>query len=349
MTKRPRLGCVGLGWIGRARLEALVVADLADVVAIADTSEAARQAAQELAPSARAVTTMDELLACDLDGVVIATPSGLHAEQCARAFARGLAVFCQKPLARSSVEVESIVAAAQRSDRLLAVDFCYRESRAMAALRDAVASGSIGRVYAAELTFHNAYGPDKAWARDPVQAGGGCLLDLGVHLLDATMHALGAVGPVRDAHAAFFAHGRPLSAPADVEDFAQAQLTLSDSTAVSLACSWQASFGDHALIRVALFGSEGGVAFSNLNGSFFDFHCERFRGPTRETLFEGPDAWGGRALVRFVERLAQSPGYREDELLVPVARAIDRLYARPQTSVRPRLQARADGSEGVVP
>jgi len=347
MIRKPRLGFLGLGWIGKARLEALAATGLAEIVALADPNEAALRAAHWLAPTARTLATVDELLTLDLDGVVIATPSGSHAEQCIRALRRGLAVFCQKPLARTSAEVESVVAAAQSADRLLAVDFCYRDCRAMTALREIVSSGSIGRVYAAELTFHNAYGPDKSWARDPNQAGGGCLLDLGVHLLDATMYTLGARGAVRDAHAAFFAHGRPLSAPADVEDFALAQLTLSDSTAVSLACSWQASFGDHALIRIALSGSEGGALFSNVNGSFFDFRCERFHGTAREILAEGSDAWGGRAITRFAERLAQSPRYGEDDLLVPVSRALDRLYARSELTPR-RSESWASQTEGMT-
>jgi predicted dehydrogenase len=315
------------------RLEALTATELVEVAALADPNGATLEAARSLAPSARAFSTLDELLECDLDAIVIATPSGLHAEHCLQAFERGLAVFCQKPLARSASEVERVVTAARSHDRLLGVDFCYRGSKALVALRDAVKSGSIGRVYAAELTFHNAYGPDKAWARDRERAGGGCLLDLGVHLLDAVYWTLGAVGPVRSAHAAMFAHGRPLKAATEVEDFALAELVLGDAPALSLACSWQASFGDHAAIRIALFGSEGGALFSNVNGSFFDFRCERFRGTAREILYEGGDDWSGRTIVEFAARLAESPRFREDEQLLPVAGALDALYARRDSAV----------------
>jgi predicted dehydrogenase len=97
---------------------------------------------------------------------VIATPSALHAEQAIAALDRGLAVFCQKPLGRDASETRAVVEAARRADRLLGVDLSYRYTRAAAALRDEVRSGALGEVYAVDLVFHNAYGPDKPWFYD---------------------------------------------------------------------------------------------------------------------------------------------------------------------------------------
>jgi predicted dehydrogenase len=323
---------VGLGWIGRARLKSLVEADLVDIPLLVEPNFDALQAARALVPEAKALEQLEDFSAHDLDGVVIATPSGLHAAGCKRALESGLAVFCQKPLARSAVEVASVIDAARSVDRLLRVDFCYRHTRALVALREAVSSGSIGRVYAAELTFHNAYGPDKAWAHDRELAGGGCLIDLGVHLIDAAFWLLGGTPAVRSARASFYARGQALSGSSSaVEDSALAQLELEDSTALQLACSWHASFGDHAKIRILLQGTAGGAAFENVNGSFFDFSCERFHGTAREVLFRGEDDWGGRAIVAFAAELAESPRFRPDEQLFRVARALDALYASSST------------------
>jgi predicted dehydrogenase len=306
-----------------------VAANLVDIPILADPNAEALQAAALLVPEARAVAKLEDLLALELDAVVIATPSGLHAAACQRAFERGLAVFCQKPLARNAAEVSSVIEAARNADRLLRVDFCYRHTRALAALREAVSSGSIGRVYAAELSFHNAYGPDKAWARDPELAGGGCLMDLGVHLVDAAFWVLGGAPVVKHAQALLYAGGQALTAASSaVEDFALGQLELQDSTALDIACSWQSSFGDQARIRIALQGTAGGAAFENVNGSFFDFSCERFFGTSREVLFRGTDDWGGRALVSFAEELVQSRRFRPDDQLLRVARALDGLYER---------------------
>src|SRR3954471_14122601 len=148
MKRRPKVAFVGLGWIGRARLQALAKAGLVEISALADPNPEALQAAQLLAPEASTASALEELPLKDLDAVVVATPSGLHAADCKRALDAGLAVFCQKPLAPSAAEVALVVDAARAADRLLRVDFCYRHTRALTALRQAVSSGSIGRVYA---------------------------------------------------------------------------------------------------------------------------------------------------------------------------------------------------------
>jgi hypothetical protein len=50
--------------------------------------------------------------------------------------------------------------------------------------------GRLGQPFAADLVFHNAYGPGKDWFFDPAQSGGGCVIDLGVHLVDLALWAL---------------------------------------------------------------------------------------------------------------------------------------------------------------
>ncbi len=156
-----------------------------------DPDPASIEACEKLAPEAQVFDSLDELLAQDLDAVVIATPSALHAEQSIEALNRGFAVFCQKPLGRNGLEVKRVVEAARRADRLLGVDLSYRWTRAALAMRDTVRSGRIGRVFHADLVFHSAYGPDKPWFYDLRLAGGGCVIDLGVHLVDLALWALG--------------------------------------------------------------------------------------------------------------------------------------------------------------
>ena len=105
---RPKLGFLGVGWIGKNRLEAIAGDSLAEIVAIADPSPGlAAQVAQSF-PQTRVFNGLDELLQADLDGVVIATPSALHADQAVNAFENGLAVFCQKPLGRNAEETRRV-------------------------------------------------------------------------------------------------------------------------------------------------------------------------------------------------------------------------------------------------
>jgi predicted dehydrogenase len=328
-AERLRLGFLGLGWIGRKRMESLVRSGLVEVAAIADPVKDVAEQAKAVCQDASFVYVdkMEALRREDLDGLVIATPSALHAEQAIAALESGLAVFCQKPLGRTAAETRRVVEAARRADRLLAVDLSYRFVQGMQTIRDLVQAGEIGDVYAVDLVFHNAYGPDKAWFYDPTQSGGGCLIDLGLHLIDLALWALGFPS-VRQTSGRMLARGKPLkTGRAQVEDYAVARLDLDTGAVIALACSWRLPVGFDAVIEVAFYGTAGGLALRNLSGSFYDFKTERFWGTARQTLHEPPDEWGGRAAVAWACRLAESPGYHpEVEQILTVAEVIDRLY-----------------------
>ena len=326
---RPRVGFLGVGWIGRHRMQAIVDTGAVEVAGIADASAEMTAEAGKLAPQARAVSSLDELLDLRLDGLVIATPSALHAEQSIQALKRNAAVFCQKPLGRTAAEARAVVDAARAADRLLWVDLSYRYTEGMRRIREIVRSGELGRVYAVDLVFHNAYGPDKPWFYDPALSGGGCVMDLGVHLVDLALWTLD-FPDVEGISAKLFAGGEPLGGRPDrVEDYAVATVQLGNGAAVQLACSWRLQAGRDAIIEAAFYGTGGGAALHNVNGSFYDFAAERYRGTATETLSTPPDAWGGRAAAEWATRLAA--GERFDagaERLVTVAQLIDRIYGR---------------------
>jgi predicted dehydrogenase len=328
-ARKPRLGFLGVGWIGRHRMGALAATGVAEVVALADPSPEVLLEARALMPHAAALSSLDDLLACELDGVVIATPSALHAEQAETALARGCAVFCQKPLARTGAENRRVVAAARRADRLLGVDLSYRHTRAMQRIRQLVADGEIGEVYAIDLVFHNAYGPDKAWFRDPRLSGGGCVIDLGIHLVDLALWTLDfpQVGQVSSR---LHAHGRRLEpGSAEAEDHAVAQFDLGEHAVVRLACSWNLPAGRDAVIEATFHGTRGGASMRNVQGSFFHFVAERYEGTRSTTLVEPPDEWGGRAAVQWARALAA--GARFDpaiERVTDVAAVLDAIYGR---------------------
>jgi predicted dehydrogenase len=326
-TRRPRLGFLGLGWIGRTRMQAVAESGIAEIVALADASPEARSQAQKLAPSARACSSAQELFESELDGLVIATPSAQHAPEAIAALERGLAVFCQKPLARNAQETETVVRCAQHADKLLHVDFSYRHTRALTCLKALLDSRELGTIYTGRFVFHNAYGPAKDWYNQRVMSGGGCMMDLGIHLVDLAFWLLGAQRATCR-HKRLYAQGRPLSMPSDVvEDYAAIELELDDGRAVEIACSWRLPLGRDASIRVELWGAQGGAVFRNVDGSFYDFVAERTRGTSCELLCAPPDAWGGRAIVAWVRALAASRGYSDEaQHYVSVARVIDQAY-----------------------
>lgn len=325
--RRPRLGFLGTGWIGRNRMEALARSGLVEVAAIAEPSwEAAAKAALSV-PGAKLVRSLEDLASCELEGVVIATPSALHMEQTLKALEAGLAVFCQKPLGRTAEEAAQAVATARRTGRLLGVDLSYRFIKGIRLIHELCTQGALGEIYAADLVFHNAYGPDKPWFYDPALSGGGCVMDLGIHLVDLALWMF-SFPPVVKASSRLFSKGKPLRGRADtVEDYAEARLDLRSGATVRLACSWGLPAGCDAVIRGAFYGTRGGAAFHNLGGSFYEFQAVRFNGTKRDVLAEGPEEWGGRAAVAWAERLAGGGGFDpETEHLVAVAQALDAIY-----------------------
>jgi len=326
MTSRPRVGFLGVGWIGRHRMEAMLATGVV-AAAIADPSDEMAAEALKLAPDAKRVEGLEGLLAEQLDGIVIATPSALHAEQSIQALRAGAAVFCQKPLGRTAAETQAVVEAARAADRLLAVDLSYRFTEGMRRIRALLEEGALGQIYAVDLVFHNAYGPDKAWFYDPELSGGGCVMDLGVHLVDLALLALDFPKVVQ-VNSDLLSGGAPL-AQGQVEDYAVANLTLENGASARLACSWRLPAGCEAVISAAFYGTQGGAALRNVGGSFYDFTAERFHGTSAETLTSPPDAWGGRAAADWAERLGR--GERFDPAaarLVDVARVLDRIYGR---------------------
>lgn len=324
----PKLGFLGVGVIGRRRLNAIVQEGAGEIAAIADSSPETVAACAEVAPDAVRCATLEELLDRPLDGLVIATPSALHAEQSIAALERGLAVFCQKPLGRNAEEVRRIIDTARRADRLLGVDLSYRHTAGLRKIRELIRGGELGEVFAADLVFHNAYGPQSPWFYDARLSGGGCVVDLGIHLVDAALWILDS--PVVGVSSRVLAGGHPLALrPEAVEDFASARLDLACGAVVQLACSWRLHAGREAVIEAAFYGSKGGAALRNVDGSFHDFRAERFTGTQTEVLAEPPDAWGGRAAVAWARQLARSAAFDpEVERQIDVAVALDAIYGR---------------------
>ncbi|HEY0517466.1 MAG TPA: Gfo/Idh/MocA family oxidoreductase [Solirubrobacteraceae bacterium] len=324
----PRLGFLGTGWIGRSRLAAVAGSGVAEVAALADADDAALRAACEIAPGAAVLRDLDELLEAGLDGIVIATPSALHAEQAIAALRSGAAVFCQKPLGRDAEEVAAVVGAAAAADRLLGVDLCYRLTAAAQAIRAEIGCGATGPVHAVDLVFHNAYGPDKPWFLDPRLSGGGCVIDLGTHLVDLLLWTLG-FPQVEAVWSRLWRGGAPLDASEEVEDMCIATLELAGGTVARLACSWYSHEGRDAVIEATFRGRDGAASLSNVAGSFYDLAAERRSGTRAELLVAPPDEWSGRTVLAWARRLAEGARFEQDAgELLQVATVIDRIYGR---------------------
>ncbi|MCC9166199.1 Gfo/Idh/MocA family protein [Pontibacter harenae] len=329
-SAKPKLGFLGVGWIGRNRMEVIANNNAGEVAYVSDTAPQNAEEALKSAPNAKQVGSLEAMIhAPEVDGVVIATPSAFHAEQSTLALEAGKSVFCQKPLGRNAEETRRVVDAARKQNKLLGVDLSYRYTEAMQQVYKVVQSGELGQIYAIELVFHNAYGPDKAWFYEPKLSGGGCVIDLGVHLVDLALWTMNFPA-VKEVNSHLYSKGKPISmAEGKVEDYATASIALETGTNIQLSCSWNLPAGQEAIISATFYGTEGGVALKNVNGSFYDFVAERYYGTKSERLSSPPDEWSGRAGVAWAERLAKGEGFNEEaEEFVKVAEVLDKIYGR---------------------
>ena len=324
----PRLGFVGLGWIGRNRLQSIVDAGVAEVAAVYDVQADAVAEGLKLSPNAAVFSAFEELLNHEVDGVVIATPNCFHAEQSIAALENGIAVFCQKPLGRNAFETRRILEAARNADCLLGVDLSYSAIPAMQKVSALVESGELGKIFAVDAVFQNGYGPDKTWFRDYSLSGGGCVLDLGSHMLDLALRPLGFPRIAR-VQSSLFANGGSLKSD-EVEDYGVAMIETVDGAVINLSCCWNLHVGREADIEIAFYGTEGGAKLRNIDGSFYDFVGERFRGTHTELLSDPRDSqwqWGGLAAIEWVKRLADEEGFHPAaEHYVSLAEVIDSVY-----------------------
>jgi predicted dehydrogenase len=321
---KPKLGFIGVGWIGRNRMEAVADSQFAEITSIYDLDD---NLCEELHGQMKALqrsASIEDMMDSELEGVVIATPSAMHASQAIAALDKGKAVFCQKPLGRNARETAQVVEAAEENDLLLGLDLSYRYTEAAQKLREVIQSGELGEIFHMELVFHNAYGPDKSWYYDKKLSGGGCVVDLGIHLVDLALW-LSDFPEVSNVSSQLFSKGQPLE-DGQIEDFATAQFRMGN-TAVQLACSWNLSAGQDAVIGLNVYGTQGGVSFQNVNGSFYDFEVTRFNGTAREQLCTPPDNWGGRAAVAWAKQLAEGKRFDKSAYeYIETAKVLDEIY-----------------------
>jgi predicted dehydrogenase len=209
MSELLRVGIVGCGVIGRKRAEALGDDRL---VAVVDTDKArARALASERGASV--CHTLDELLGCGLDVVVVATTHDALAATACAALATGAHVLVEKPAGRTLAEIEALAGAAAAARRLVKVGFNHRFHPGIARAVAEARSGTHGDVMFVRARYGHGgrLGYEHEWRADRTVSGGGELIDQGMHLLDL-LHWL--LGPV-PLHSALL---RTSYWPIDVED-----------------------------------------------------------------------------------------------------------------------------------
>lgn len=325
---KSNIAFIGTGWIGLNRMKSLLGTNMATAVAVLDPDQMNANAAIQAAPGAVIARSFDELLSMKPEGVVISTPSAMHASQCIAALGYGMAVFCQKPLARTAEETRQVISAAHRADKLLGVDLSYRFTDGIQKIYEH--KDDLGKIFAIDLVFNNAYGPDKSWFFNRKLSGGGCLIDLGVHLIDLGLWMLDFPAVLK-VDSTLFSKGKILKHDdmESVEDYVSAQMETETGVVIRLVCSWNLPAGQDAEIRASFYGTKASALFYNVNGSFYDFEAALCHGTSRKLISVPPDDWGGRAIRNWAHLLQESSHFRNSAFeFYESAGIIDRIYKR---------------------
>jgi predicted dehydrogenase len=187
-----RIGLVGCGQISLAiHLKLLARLPGVRVTAIAEPIEERRRAAQGLVPGALAFADCRDVLAQpDIDAVVLALPTGLHAAAAIAAFEAGKHVFLEKPLATRLEDGRAVLAAWRASGRIGMIGFNYRFNRLHREVKRLLGDRRLGRPVAVRSIFSSARRPLEGWKRERA-SGGGVLLDLASHHFDLARFHLG--------------------------------------------------------------------------------------------------------------------------------------------------------------
>lgn len=195
-----RLGIIGLGAMGSEMLA--VAADHADVTVVlaADPGEPALERARIAHPDIALSSDPAEVLSHDdIDAVYIAAPPVTHAAYAITAMKSGKAVFCEKPLAVDLTEGEEMVAVAEATGAVNALNYTFSDRRAAVEVVRAVHAGEAGDVLGVDIEFlfpewPRAFQKDARWVAGRQQ--GGFLREVGSHFVFLTDRVLGPLTPV---------------------------------------------------------------------------------------------------------------------------------------------------------
>lgn len=289
MSGRRNVAVIGCGLMGRRRAEHVAADGRFVLRTVVDTDG---DRARALADRHGCAAARDWRVAVDddkVDVVIVSTPNAWLAEVSVAALEAGKHVLVEKPMGRCLAEAEAMVEAARVSGRVLKVGFNHRYHPAVQGLRHLVEAGDLGRIFGVHVRYGHGgrpgYGDE--WRGDPRIAGGGELLDQGVHAIDLVLMVAGCPA---DAFAMVQTAVWPVS---PLEDNAHVLLRYADGTVATIHSSWTQW---RNLFRFEVFGERGSLTVEGLGGSY---GVERLTRATRrleggapridEQVFDGPD------------------------------------------------------------
>lgn len=284
-----RVGIIGAGWPGERHAEGYVDSGLAEVIAISDLDQKRAAATAKLFGASQVYGDFKELLANpDIEAVSVALPNFLHHPATIAALEAGKHVLCEKPPAVSLAQAQEMQAASEKNGRLLAYAVQRRFNPVTEKLRVGVAEGLLGDVYHARAVWTRTWGVPRGlgnWFTDPARAGGGALIDIGIHVLDMAWFLMGCPQPVTVSGQVF----NKFPDETKTDDSAFALLRFADGRSIQVEASWVLAQDDDQM-NVNLYGTKGGAQLNDHTLNLYKV-SEEGRTRTSITLYGGQTAF----------------------------------------------------------
>ncbi|WVT77840.1 Gfo/Idh/MocA family oxidoreductase (plasmid) [Sinorhizobium chiapasense] len=314
--KKLNVALIGTGFMGKAHSIATAVVpilfgapiEIERKVIVDIDEELARNAAKQYGFAEYATDWREVISRPDIDIVDICTPNDTHAPIAIAAAKAGKHVMCEKPMAMTVADAQSMLAAANETGVVTMVSYNYRHTPALQMAKRLIDEGRIGDI----LTFRGYYLQD--WGADPskplswrfnkAQAGSGTLGDIGTHVIDAARLLVGEFASV-NAIVKTFIPERPLPAgrffgpsgaassemgKVDVDDAALTMIQFTNGVYGTIEVTRNA-WGHHNQLGFEIHGTRGSIAFdyqrlNELRVAFADDPADAFG---FRTIYSGPN------------------------------------------------------------
>ncbi len=248
-----RFAISGAGSISSVHARAVRTQPGADLVALQHYNPDKAQFFADQYGIPKVYAAVEELLAAGgIDALIIGTPNALHAPQAVAALEAGVHVLVEKPMAMNAAEAERMLVAAQSGGALLMVAHCWRFDPEVSWLQQQVAAGRIGRIVRTKgYGVHVNWGPS-GWFTQKQVAGGGALIDMGVHAIDTARFLTGSPLPVN-----VYARIGTYYGDYDVDDTALVMIEWDNGATSYIESGWWQPYADGPEASTQLYGSLG--------------------------------------------------------------------------------------------
>jgi predicted dehydrogenase len=252
-------------------------------------------------------SSVDELLSRDdVQGVVIAVPNDLHAALAIESLNAEKDVLLEKPMAMTVQQCQDILRSRDQSGSVLQLGFVCRFAPAAIKAKALINNGAVGRVHHIRATLLRRRGIPGlgGWFTNKARSGGGCLIDIGVHLIDLAMHVSELRDPVRAIGHCWhtfmpdgYIYDEMWSEPVkdgtfDVEDGMNATVGFQDGSTLQLDIAWATHLPENQLQDgVIIDGDQGSMVFDLWGDSVMIGVAEEGKPKTHTEHVDVEDAW----------------------------------------------------------